>query len=111
MLQRSVHPAFGLELTQWSFEDGLLRELERFEQVSLTELLLIELMFDLSHAVALFDFLHETHVVLAESFNDGVDSALPVAAGSFFIGGGQSREEKVVFAGHADGKPDRNDGI
>lgn len=111
MLQWSIHSAFGLELAQWPLEDGLLGEVERFEQVPLTELLLIELVLDLPHAVAFFDFLHQTHVVLAESFDDGVEPTLPVAPGSFFIGGGQSREGKRVFSGHADGKRDRNDGI
>lgn len=111
MLQRPVHPPFCFELTQWSFEDGLLREVERFEQVSLTELLLIELMLDLSHSVTFFNFLYETHVVLAESFDDGVKPPLPAAPGSFFVGGDQSWEGNVVFSGHADGKQDRNDGI
>ena len=56
--------------------------------MSLTELLLIELMLDLSHTVTFFNFLHETHIVFAESFDDGVKSTLTVIPGSIFVSGG-----------------------
>ncbi len=70
----------------------------------LAELLLIELVLNMSHAVTFFNFLHETQVVLTESFDYRVESSLAVAARAFFMSRGKSWDEKVVFLGHADGK-------
>lgn len=62
MPDRLVESPFCFELAEGSF-GGVVMEGEVVEgrkQMSFAELLLVELVLDLAHAVALFDFLHET---------------------------------------------------
>lgn len=59
MLWGSLHASFSFELAEWAFVDGLMREVEGVEEVAFAELLLVEVMLNLPHPVALLDFLHE----------------------------------------------------
>jgi hypothetical protein len=79
--------------------------------MAFAELLLVEVVLDLPNAVALLDFLHETQVVLAESFDDGVETTLAFTPRAFLGCGDQSEEGSAVFSGHEDGGWDRNDRI
>jgi hypothetical protein len=73
---------------------------EGLEQVALAEFLLVEGALDLPHAVALLDFLHEAHVILAKCPDDGVEASVGVAVRSLFVGVGQSEVLPAVFLVH-----------
>ena len=75
-------------------------EVKWFEQVSLAELLLVEVALKLTGAIALLDFLHKAQVVLAEIFDDGVETALSLAHGCFLVCRGESGEGSAVLSWH-----------
>jgi hypothetical protein len=79
--------------------------------MSFAELLLVEVVLGLPDAVALLDFLHETHVVLAECLDDRVQTALAFAQGHLFVSGGQSGEGAAVLLGHSTWKLWESGGI
>ena len=79
--------------------------------MTFAELLLVEVVLDLPYAVTLLDFLHETQVVLAESFDDGVETALAITPRRILSCGDQSEKGSAVFSRHASDEVDRNDRI
>ena len=81
------------------------------KQVSLAELLLVEVILKLTEAVTLLDLLHEVEVVLAESFDDGVETTLPLTLTLFLVCRSHPGKGSAMLSGHLAWKGLGKDGI
>ena len=100
MFRQGVSPSFCFELAQWPCKGVVVGEVKWLQKMSLAELLLVEVVLKLTGAIALLDFLHQAQVVLAESFDDGVETTLSRAHGCLLVCRGESGEGSAVLSWH-----------